>query len=336
MFLSVIIPTMNHIQHLRDAVESLNNQSLNKNRYEVVIMDESSDLSVKDFVNSLASKYDLDIKYSFHEIPGLHEGRNSGVKKATGDIIIFLDDDVKVTENYLKTIYESFERDPEIALMTGKVLPLYEKEEIPDWLGFFWKTSDGVRYIWEISLMDGGNNIRSISSNLIFGCNFIVRKDIYIFYKGTYPDIFAKKNIKYSGSGETLFANKIEKDGLKVLYDPKAVVYHKVTPDRLTPRYFYRRNYIMGIQHSYDDIRKTRKRFPVKQVTRDFYILFKSILKIILRFYSKPERINFNCALNKFKGRMHHKLWVLRDKKLFDFIIRDNYFEDGKEFFASN
>ena len=332
MFLSVIIPTMNRIQYLRDVVESLNNQTLDKSRYELIIMDESSDLSVKDFVSSLTSQYDLDIKYFFHDIPGNHVGRNSGVKKAKGDIIIFLDDDVKVTENYLKSIYQSFAKDPEIALMTGRVLPLYEKEEIPDWLGYFWKTLDGANYIWEISLMDAGNNFRKINSNLIFGCNFIVRKDIYYFYGGTYPDIFSKKNIKYSGSAETLFANKIENDGLKVFYNPEAAVYHRVTPERLTPGYFYRRNFIMGIQHSYDDIRKTKKRFPLKQVLRDFYILFKSILKIILRFYSKPERINFICALNKFKGRMQHKLWVLMDRKLFEFIIRDNYFEDGKEF----
>ena len=88
----------------------------------------------------------------------------------------------------------------------------------------------------------------------------------------------------------------------------------------------------MGIQHSYDDVRKTAKRAPLKQILRDIYFMLKDIFFITFKFYNKINRIKFRCNWNKFKGQMHHKWWVIKDRELFEFIIRDNYFDDGMEF----
>ncbi|MBE3092222.1 MAG: glycosyltransferase [Actinobacteria bacterium] len=332
MLFSVIIPTKNRIKTLKGTVISLLDQSLDKKFFEIIVMDQSKDSKVKEFIDELEETKTFKIRYIHNNIPGSHSNRNIGVKKAKGDIIIFVDDDIIADKDYLKAIYDSFINDSDIALMTGKILPLYEEDEVPEWVNFFWPDNNWGKYIWEISLLDAGDKYKDISPNLIFGCNFIIRKDIFLRYKGMYPDIFPKGMLKYNGSGETLLAYKIKKDGLKIVYNPAVILNHVVSKERLTPQYFYNRNYIMGIQQSYDDVRKTARKIPLKQVLRDFYLLFKNVLIIIFKFYDKPNRINFICNMYRFKGKMQHKWWVIRDKKLFEYILRDNYLDDGMEF----
>ena len=332
LFLSVIILTKDRLEVLKGAVDSLLNQSLEKKYYEIIVMDQSIDLKSREYIDRLDASEKANIIYIYNKIQGSHSSRNIGVKKANGNVIVFVDDDIVADKNYLKCIYDSFILDPDIALLTGKVLPRYDTRDVPDWLDSFWIEDRWGRYIWEISLLDLGDEYKEIAPNLVFGCSYIVKKDIYFKYKGTHPDIFSKEFIKYTGSGETLLACKAYKHRGKIVYNPKVIMNHIVPRERLTPDYFYYRNYIEGIKNSYDDVRKTGKKLPPKQILRDFYILFKNIFKIFIRFYSKSYRISFICALNRFKGKMQHKLWVLRDRKLFEFILRENYFDDDKIF----
>jgi GT2 family glycosyltransferase len=50
--------------------------------------------------------------YLRKEIPGGNESRNLAAKKSTGEIIAYLDDDVKLDENYLERLIEPLENDP--------------------------------------------------------------------------------------------------------------------------------------------------------------------------------------------------------------------------------
>jgi len=331
MFLSIIIPTRNRLLTLVGTVNSLLNQSLDKKKYEILIVDQSTNQDTKEFISLKKNTSDYKIKYIYNNIPGLHSSRNIGAKKAIGDVLIFTDDDVCIDYNYLEIVFNSFKDSLSIAIMTGKILPIY-KGKLPEWINYFWENYNNGKYIWQISLLDLGNEKKEISPNLIFGCNYIIRRDLYVKFKGTNPDAFPKELIKYSGNSEIALSYKINESGLKIVYNPDLVIYHIVSKEKLTEKYFYDRNYFEGIKKSYDDIRKTRKRIPLKQTIRDFFLVFKSVLIFVFKFYSKADRVKLKCNLNSFKGKVMHKWWVLRDRKLFEYIIRDNYFDDGKEF----
>lgn len=331
MFISIIIPTKNRIFMLKDTIDSLTSQTLDKDNYEILIIDQSTDNKTRDLVGSLGEEKNINIKYFYNTIPGLHSSRNIGAKLAKGDVLFFTDDDIIANRYYLEVISEGFGNDNDIAIMTGKIVPLYEGD-VPEWIDFFWQDYKSGKYIWQISLLDLGDESIEINPDLVFGCNYIIRRDLFIKYKGTNPDAFSKDLIKYSGSSEIALSYKIRDAGLKIIYEPELLIQHKVKNERLTKRYFYERNYFEGIKKSYFDIRKTGKRLPLKQMIRDKYILVKNIFIIMFKFYSRPHRINFISYLYSFKGRAKHKWWVLRDKRLFEYILRDNYFEKGKEF----
>jgi GT2 family glycosyltransferase len=56
--------------------------------------------------------------------PGLSAGRNAGVAAATGEVIAFTDDDVRVDPQWLRAIGTRFVREPGLDAVTGVILPV--------------------------------------------------------------------------------------------------------------------------------------------------------------------------------------------------------------------
>lgn len=87
--ISIIIPTYNREELLRRAINSVLMQSYGN--WELIIIDDGSD----DGTNKLVSSYlnDTRIKYYYHKNKGVSSSRNTGIKNASTDYIIFLDSD---------------------------------------------------------------------------------------------------------------------------------------------------------------------------------------------------------------------------------------------------
>ena len=91
--LSIIIPTFNEEKYLPKLLDCIKAQTY-KN-YEVIVSDANS----KDKTRKIAKKYKCRIAKG--GLPAV--GRNNGAKTAKGDILLFLDADVKFDKNFLKS-----------------------------------------------------------------------------------------------------------------------------------------------------------------------------------------------------------------------------------------
>jgi len=106
-FVSVIIPTLNEEKYLPRLLQSLQNQKFS-GEFEIIVADANS----KDNTSVIAEKFGCRV------IKGgtPSEGRNRGAEVAKGDILIFLDADVILPQDFLqKTIEEVSRRKLETA-----------------------------------------------------------------------------------------------------------------------------------------------------------------------------------------------------------------------------
>ncbi len=106
--ISVIIPTFNRTDKLKDAIASVLKQSY-KN-FEIVVVNDAG----KDVKNIIDSFNDPRIKYFQHgSNRGLPATRNTGIRNSNGKYIAYLDDDDKYYPNHLDVLIKNLESDSE-------------------------------------------------------------------------------------------------------------------------------------------------------------------------------------------------------------------------------
>ena len=186
-----------------------------------------------------------------------------GLKFANSDILVYADDDIEAFPTWLEGIAEAFE-DKDVVLVGGKNLPKFESEP-PDWISKMWeKDENGNRMLGYLSILDLGDEIKTINPFHVFGCNFAVRKQTLLDAGGFHPDAFPQELIRFRGDGESHVSSFIKSKGYKAVYNPKASVYHCVPNSRMTVEYFCRRAYNQGISDSYTAIRRSKDRVSNK------------------------------------------------------------------------
>jgi glycosyltransferase involved in cell wall biosynthesis len=117
--LTVIIPTYNRKSVLELTIIALMNQTAERSKYEVIVIDDcSADNTAEYMMQVIASE--PNVKYIQHkENKGRVVTRNDGIKTACGDIVIFLDDDNIPARNFVEEHLKCYEANPKdkIAVM---------------------------------------------------------------------------------------------------------------------------------------------------------------------------------------------------------------------------
>ena len=105
MNLSVIIPMYNVEEYISHCIDSLLDQHISVNDYEIIIIDDGS----TDNSLSIAKEYEAthaNITVYHHPNIGLSSTRNKGINLAKGDYIYFIDSDDYIVSNTLKQLVE--------------------------------------------------------------------------------------------------------------------------------------------------------------------------------------------------------------------------------------
>ena len=118
MKLSIIVPCYNVEQYVEKCIDSLENQDIPKDDYEILAYnDESKDNTLR-VLEKLAKKYP-NVKVSSHKNKGLSGTRNRGVHEAKGDFIWFIDSDDWISDNCLGKILSSITEETDIVAFSG-------------------------------------------------------------------------------------------------------------------------------------------------------------------------------------------------------------------------
>lgn len=106
VYFSIIIPTFNRANILKDTIWSVLVQSYQN--FEIIVVDDGSTDNTESVIKNIN---DPRIKYIYQENSERSVARNNGIRNAMGRWICFLDSDDAYKENHLQTFYEAIEND---------------------------------------------------------------------------------------------------------------------------------------------------------------------------------------------------------------------------------
>lgn len=231
--ISVIICSYNRADYIIGAIASLCNQTLDKSRFEVFVVDNNSIDNTGDLVQQYISGHpDFDLHYLTESRQGASFARNTGAAFARSPLLCFMDDDAVAEKEYLERIVNFFPSHPDAAGLGGRIIPKYIPEE-PKWMSHFVSSLVGnFDYSDRLTVFKEGKY--PLESNMI------VRKEDFDAVSGFNTELpGVKGTLRIGGEGKDFFY-RLQAIGKKIYYDPRVIVYHIVEVKKLTPQYMYR------------------------------------------------------------------------------------------------
>lgn len=135
MMVSVIVPCFNHAALLRQALDSVAEQTFGD--WELVVVDDGSTDDSLDVARSFASAYpDFDVTLIRTRNRGLSRARNAGISVARGDYILPLDADDWIEPSMLEVCLEILAARPEAMAVAPRTRDYFPDDKVwnpPPW-----------------------------------------------------------------------------------------------------------------------------------------------------------------------------------------------------------
>ena len=233
--ITATISTYNREKYLPQVLDSLKRQTLNKDLFEIVLVNNNSPGNTEEIARAfMASNPELKVSYHLETNQGLSYGRNRGIKEASGKYITFIDDDAFLADNYLEKIYNYFEQDATVAAIGSKILLHYE-DVIPSWENKYLNSLLG----W-YDPSDEPYDYKGTDKDYPRGSNMSFRMSIFET-AGDFNVELGRKGNNLAGSEEKDIFQRIYRiQNMKVIFVPDALVYHCVPHERTTTEFIKR------------------------------------------------------------------------------------------------
>jgi len=243
---SVIIPTYNSGRTLGECLASVLGVDYPKEDLEVLVVDDGSTDDTKKVVEELAGK-DRILKYLFQKNSGPATARNTGIRKAAGEIILLTDSDCIVQGGWI-----------------GKILGALDGSDVAG--GSLIPASSAT--VWEEFEQARRDRLYGKTKKFVEAlpsCNLAFRKNVWKQVGGFDEDY------KYPSFEDYDFCRRAADHGFRILYDPEIPVVHKHSA---TLRGIIRR----ALMHGRESILYRKKRGESSILAWQAKLLFKALI----------------------------------------------------------
>ncbi len=118
---SIVIPTRSRLRYLEVALESIAPQAAASGA-ELLVID---DAGASEPARALSERFGA--RYEPHDRPlGLNVARNTGVRRSHGELVVFVDDDVRVEPGWLAALLDAAREHPDVDVFAGPIRPVLE------------------------------------------------------------------------------------------------------------------------------------------------------------------------------------------------------------------
>lgn len=298
--ISAIICTHNRAKYLQKSLVSLASQTLPKEKFEIIVVDNGSTDNTRQVVRAFQGS--RNIRYIYDPVIGLSRARNTGWKNAFGKYIAYLDDDAIAGANWLQSITDKFKSiAPQPMSVGGKITPIWEAQR-PEWL-----LKEMETYI---NIIDWSEEPMFLTDDRFYlsGSNVSYMRKILEKSKG-FNTSLGRKGLSLLSNEEIAMQKYLRRHNLAIWYDPEICIQHHVKPQCLSKRWFYRRFYWQGASDiilKYQISAQNGEAWHyLPQVTRDAFYLLMAFRKYIrTRFTRQNNWVIAKCWTFHWLGRL--------------------------------
>lgn len=320
MDITAVIPTRNRSRILDRALASVAAQSLPRDRFEVIVVDNGSTDDTAAVCAAWAQRIP-NFRRIMDDRPGLHIARHTGLRAAQSELIVYADDDIRALPTWLEGMVSAFEN-ASTGLVGGNIFPDFESRA-PDWWEHIKQNTSWGWAVPPLSVLNFGNTPTTISPSYIWGCNFGVRRQLLIEVGGFHPDGMPVELLHRRGDGESHVAKEIVNKGYCAGFEPKASVYHLVSDERLSPTYFELRGHAQGVSRVYTEIRQYAG-LSMRCRVHLLSVLLRARVQGSFESHCEPRAKLLLGYAAGIKAHMHR---CSTDSELIDWINRPTYLE---------
>jgi GT2 family glycosyltransferase len=212
MKISIIIPICNRKEYTQKCLESIIAFG-SKYSFEIIVVDNASSDGSGDYLKSLEDKI---VSIHNEENKGFAKACNQGANAATGDFLLFLNNDTIVTENWMDILSEELDNDPTVAIAGSKLLfpdetiqhagVVFSKDKIPYHIHY--REKKEKQYV---------NRKRAFQA--VTAACMIIRKDIF-------EKVGGFNEAYLNGYEDVDLCLKVRSIDKGIMYCPNSVVYH--------------------------------------------------------------------------------------------------------------
>lgn len=201
---SIVIPTLNRKDLLKETLNSLFDQTYPKDKYEIIVSDDGSTDGTEGMVKELMRDSPCQLRYfkSKSRYKGPATARNIGIENARGEIIGFTDDDCVASPTWIEQAVPYFENH-KIGGIQGNIKPQIDNA---NWLKKVFKIGHGVTHT-----KDTG---RYLTGNMFY------RKEVIIEAGCFEPEVVWGE--------DTDLAYRVKRKGYEILFSKNVIVYHAI------------------------------------------------------------------------------------------------------------
>jgi len=276
---SIVVCThkLDNYRNLTEAIKSLMAQSYAEKEILVVIDGDQvlydrvrSDYDGKPAVKSVLLK----------ENRGVSEARNAGIRIAKGDIIAFMDDDAVAAEDWLERLLSTYREFGALAV-GGKILPVWE-DRAPDYLP--------QELYWLVGVTnDGFAADRVVEVRNTFGPNMSFQHEVFRQI-GLFDRRFGFTRTSRMQAEEPELAFRMKQRlGKGVLYNPQAIVYHKIPPDKTRVGGLLKRSFFQGYSKAFLNRQYPSGRAMSNEKSYLGFLVLHCLPRRAVRFYRPAE-----------------------------------------------
>lgn len=290
MMISVVIPTYNREQPLRKTLADTIRQ--NYPNFEVLVIDQTRthDSETQVYLEELANAGRIQwFRVDWASLPA---ARNYAVRRAVGEIILFIDDDVQLPDGFLAAHADNYLEKPDVGCVAGRVFDRMKLGDSGGDLTIDYLPSEAMDAGIAWYFIDLVHTVKPQQVLSARGCNMSFRSSVFTEHGLSFDERFAGSAVRE----ESDFCLRLRSTGMKIWYDPNACLVHlgeesggchDVSTRSIEYQVtFYHNHFLMGLKNltAWECLRFFAKLFDCHILGNPPCCKSRSSIKILTRF----------------------------------------------------